>query len=147
MNEQRVIQIGGSLVIPESELSYETCHGSGPGGQSVNTSDSAVQLRFDVVNSPSLPEDMRIRLLGAAGKYVNAEGVLVIRSDKYRQQLRNKFAAREKFIAMLLKVALPPVPRKWTPIPIVSNEARLELKKRVSLTKRHRRKPSIEEDE
>ena len=56
-------------------------------------------------------------------------------------------AAREKFIAMLLKVALPPVPRKWTPIPIVSNEARLELKKRVSLTKRHRRKPSIEEDE
>ena len=147
MNDQRVIQIGGSLVIPESELEYETCHASGPGGQGVNTSDSAVQLRFNVLASPSLPEDMRIRLLGAAGKYVNSEGILVIRSDHYRQQLRNKFAAREKFIALLLKVALPPASRKWTPIPIVSKEARLELKKRVSITKRHRRKPTVEDEE
>ncbi len=133
-------------MIPESELEYDTCHASGPGGQGVNTSDSAVQLRFNVLTSPSIPEDMRIRILGAAGNNVNSEGVLVIRSEQYRQQLRNKYAAREKFIALLLKVVLPPVPRKWTPVPFVSKEARLELKKRVSLTKRHRRKPSIEEE-
>ena len=147
MEDQRVIRIGGILEIPESELEYEYCHASGPGGQGVNTSDSAVRLRFNVLESKSLPEDLRIRLLGAAGNNISADGYLIITSQQYRQQLRNKFAVREKFITLLMKVALPPASRKWTPIPEVSKEARLALKKRVSLTKRHRRNPSPDDEE
>ena len=141
------IRIDSRVYIPESELEYETCRASGPGGQYVNTTDSAVQLRFNVLNSPSLPEVIRIRLLGIAGKLVNEDGVLVIKAQTFRHQLRNRFAVRERLIALLMKAATPPTPRKRTAVPRISREVRMELKHRVSLTKRHRRKVRPEEED
>ena len=143
----RYIQIGGRFAIPERELSYEFSRSSGPGGQHVNVTDSAVTLRFDVLGSTSLPDDVRIRLLAAAGSHVSSRGVLTLRCEKFRQQLRNRYAVREQFIALLMKVALPPATRRHTSVPRVEREARLELKKRVSLTKLRRRRPRADDED
>lgn len=144
MEQENVIRIGGNLVIPEDEIHYEACRASGNGGQNVNVTDSAVQLRFNIVDSPSLPDDVRIRLLAMGGKSVNSKGELVIKSQKFRQQLRNKYAAREVFISLLLKARTKRKARIRTGVPKFSKEVRLELKKRVSVIKRHRKSPPTE---
>lgn len=143
---KNVIRIGARVELPENEIEYEYCRASGPGGQYVNCTDSAVQLRFDALHSPSLPEDVRIRLLSQAGNAVTAEGAIVLKCQKFRQQLRNRFAVREQLIGMLLKAVVVPSTRRATGVPRISKEARLELKHRVSVTKRRRARPRLDGD-
>ena len=137
--ENGILHIGDKLSIPESEIEYEYCRSSGPGGQHVNTTDSAVHLRFDIIHSPSLPEDIRIRLLGLCGNQVNEDGVLDLFSQKFRRQLRNKYDVREKLIMLLLRAATPPRPRIKTKPTKASNERRLQEKARHSERKANRR--------
>ena len=131
--------IGDKLSIPESEIEYEFCKSSGPGGQHVNTTESAVQLRFDIIHSPSLPEDVRVRLLSLCGNQVNDDGVLVLYSQKFRRQLRNKFDVREKLISLLMRAVVAPRIRVKTKPTRASVERRLTEKARNSQRKDNRR--------
>lgn len=134
-----ILRIGDWLSIPESEIQYEYCRSSGPGGQHVNTTDSAVHLRFDILRSPSLPEDVRVRLLALCGNMVNDDGVLDLFSQKFRHQLRNKFDVREKFIVLLMRAAARPRPRVRTKPTKASVERRLDAKAQHSRRKAERK--------
>ncbi|WP_106402343.1 alternative ribosome rescue aminoacyl-tRNA hydrolase ArfB [Actinocorallia populi] len=134
------IPISGSVAIPEAELSWRFSRSSGPGGQHVNTSATAAELSFDVANSPSLPDPLRDRALQRlAHRLVN--GVLTIRAEEYRSQLRNRDAARER-LAALLRDAIAPPPRRRRPTKPSKGmiERRLENKKRRSTLKEGRRR-------
>ena len=127
------------IFIPDSELIFVTSRASGPGGQYVNRTESAVQLRFDAVHSPSLPEDVRQRLLKAR---LTADGILLIDVQEERSQLRNKELALEKLSALIAKALHPPKKRIRTKPTAASKERRLQQKKRDSETKRNRQKPT-----
>ncbi|MEU8799048.1 alternative ribosome rescue aminoacyl-tRNA hydrolase ArfB [Spirillospora sp. NPDC048819] len=132
------IHVRGSVSIPESELSWRFSRSSGPGGQHVNTSATAAELSFDVANSPSLPDTLKSRALDRlAGRLVR--GVLTIRAEEYRSQLRNRDAARTRLATILADATAPP-PKKRIPkkVPRGINERRLENKKRRSAIKRQR---------
>ena len=129
------------LFIPEAELVFTTTRASGPGGQYVNRTESAVQLRFDATHSPSLPEDVRQRLLKAVASRLTAEGLLLIDVQKERSQLRNKELALEKLAALITKALHPPKRRIRTKPTAASKEKRLQQKKRDSEIKKNRRKP------
>ena len=147
MTEGRKLWIGGRLAIPESELEYQCSRASGPGGQHVNVTDTAVQLRFHVLGSPSLPDEVRVRLLAIAGRSVTSDGWLLLDCCKCRRQLRNRAAVRERFVELVLKALTPPRPRVRTKVPRISKQVRLELKARRSLTKRQRRAPRPGDDD
>ncbi|GAA0567691.1 alternative ribosome rescue aminoacyl-tRNA hydrolase ArfB [Actinomadura livida] len=132
------IQVSGSVSIPESELNWRFSRSSGPGGQHVNTSATAAELSFDVANSPSLPEHLRARALDRLGGRL-VRGVLTVRAEEYRSQLRNRDAARARLAALLADATAPP-PKRRIPkkVPRGINERRLENKKRRSAVKRQR---------
>ncbi len=134
-----ILQIGDRLSIPENEIQYEYCRSSGPGGQNVNKTDSAVHLRFDILHSPSLPEDVRVKLLALCGNMVNDDGVLDLFSQKFRHQLRNKFDVREKLIVLLMRAAKPERKRIKTKPTKASVERRLEEKAQHSQQKSERK--------
>ena len=141
-----MIQITPTINIDEHELQLEFVRASGPGGQKVNKVATAVQLRFDVINSPSLPDDVRTRLIRIAGKRMTEDGVLVIEAKRYRTQDRNRKDAIDRLISLIQKAAVQPKPRRKTKPTLASKERRLENKRRRSETKRRRReKPSSEE--
>jgi ribosome-associated protein len=101
------VRLRGSVVIPDSELRWRFSRSSGPGGQHVNTSDTAVELSFDVARSAALPETYRERALGRlAGRLV--DGVLTVRAEEHRSQLRNREAAKERLAALLTEATAPP---------------------------------------
>jgi ribosome-associated protein len=122
----------------ENELTFEYIRASGPGGQNVNKVATAVQLRFDVANSPSLREDVKTRLVKLAGKRVTVDGVLVIEAKKYRTQEQNRFDALERFYGLLKKASERPKTRRVTKPTRASKEKRLEEKRRRGETKRTR---------
>lgn len=122
----------------EKELRFEYIRASGPGGQNVNKVATAVQLRFDVTNSPSLREDVKARLVKLAGKRVTADGVLVIEAKKYRTQEQNRFDALERFYGLLKLASQTPKTRRATKPTRASKEKRLEEKKRRGEVKRTR---------
>ncbi|MBI5934693.1 MAG: aminoacyl-tRNA hydrolase [Chloroflexi bacterium] len=122
----------------EKEISFEYIRASGPGGQNVNKVATAVQLRFDVANSPSLREDVKARLMKLAGKRVTTDGVLVIEAKKYRTQEQNRFDALERFYGLLKKASERPKTRKATRPTRASKEKRLEEKRKRGETKRTR---------
>ncbi|WP_242909132.1 alternative ribosome rescue aminoacyl-tRNA hydrolase ArfB [Actinomadura terrae] len=131
------LHIRGSVSVPESELRWRFSRSSGPGGQHVNTSATAAELSYDVAAS-SLPEPYKTRALERlAGRLVR--GVLTIRAEEFRSQLRNRDAARARLAAILAEATAPP-PKKRVPkkIPRGINERRLENKKRRSNVKRSR---------
>ena len=133
------IQIGRSVVIPASELKWRFSRSSGPGGQSVNTSDSRVELLFDVASSLSLPKVWRERALKRLASKLN-DGVLRVVSHEERSQYLNRRAAEERLAAVLREAtAPPPRPRRPTKPTKASVERRLSAKKRRSETKRTRR--------
>jgi ribosome-associated protein len=127
------------IVIPENELEERFIRSSGPGGQNVNKVSSAVQLRFDVRNSPSLPEPVRAALLRASG--VTLDGVLVITAQRFREQEKNRADARDRLAELIRRAATPPKPRRATKVPKSSTRQRLENKKRRAEIKRGRGRP------
>jgi ribosome-associated protein len=138
-----MIQVTPHIVIDESELVESFVRSSGPGGQNVNKVSSAVQLRFDARRSPSLPNDVAIRLMKIAGKRLTKDGVIVIAAQQHRQQERNRADARERLFEMIREAAIPPVPRRATKVPRSEKKKRLEGKKRRSQIKSLRqRRPS-----
>jgi ribosome-associated protein len=134
-----MIVITPSLAIDESEISESFVRASGPGGQHVNTSSTAVQLRFDARRSPSLPADVAIRLMKLAGSRLTQDGVIVIQAQSHRSLKRNREEALARLVEMIGKAAIPPRPRRATKPPRASKERRLASKGRRSLVKSTRR--------
>jgi ribosome-associated protein len=133
------LRVSRSVVIPEGELTWRFSHASGPGGQSVNTADSRVQLSFDVETSGALGPVQRARALQRL-RHRLVDGVLTVSASEARSQLRNREAARDRLAAILREaIAPPPPPRKPTRRTTASVERRLEEKKRRSRVKRLRR--------
>ncbi len=133
------LRVNGWLVIPAGELDERFSRSSGPGGQSVNTTDSRVELSFDVRNSPSLPEHARRRALERLSGRLT-EGVLTVAASRERSQLLNRLAARERMVAVLREaIAAPPPPRIATRPSRAARERRVEDKRRHARIKRNRR--------
>lgn len=127
------------LAIAENEIEEKFIRATGPGGQNVNKVATAVQLRFDVQHSPSLPEAVRARLLRLAAKRVTAEGVLVIEAQRFRTQEENRQDARKRLVVLIRKAAVAPKPRRPTKPTAASQARRLDSKRRQSQRKRLRR--------
>src|SRR5215467_8595352 len=96
-----MLQVSATIRIPDSELSESFVRASGPGGQNVNKVASAVELRFDVARSPSLPEPLRARLLARRDRRLTADGVLVIQANRFRDQAKNRDDARARLAALI----------------------------------------------
>ena len=125
-------------VIPEHELQERFVRASGPGGQNVNKVATAVELRFDVAGSRSLPEPVRARLLARRDRRVTDDGVLVINAQRFRTQDRNRQDARERLAAFIATGLRAPVPRIATRPTRASKQRRLDAKRRSSTIKRGR---------
>ncbi|MGW2333157.1 alternative ribosome rescue aminoacyl-tRNA hydrolase ArfB [Streptomyces sp. NPDC001685] len=130
--------IRGSVTLPEAELMWRFSRSGGPGGQHVNTSDSQVELRFDLAATEALPEVWKRRALERlAGRLV--DGVLTVRSSEHRSQWRNRETAAVRMASLLAEAtAPPPKPRRPTRVPRGINERRLQQKKQRAQTKRGR---------
>ncbi len=133
------IWITGALAIDPAEIEESFVRAAGPGGQHVNKSSTAVQLRFDVRRSPSLPHDVRARLERLAGRRLTLEGVLVLVAQGERSQKRNREEALARLIALVRAAARPPTPRKPTRPPRASKQRRLSEKKQRGALKTLRR--------
>lgn len=140
-----MIYITRTITIDESEIHEEFIRASGPGGQNVNRVATAVQLRFDVGSSPSLPDDVRQRLIRLAGRRVTGDGVLIIDARRFRTQERNRKDAVDRLVDLIRKAAEKPKPRRKTRQTLASKRRQLEAKRRRGETKRMRRPVSLSE--
>ncbi len=134
-----MLEITPTLAIDESELSEEFVRASGPGGQNINKVETAVQLRFNVLTSPSLPEWVRLRLRQLAGNRMTDEGELIIEAKRYRSQLQNREDARMQLADLIRQATIRPKIRRKTKPTAASQRKRLERKSQRSETKRQRR--------
>lgn len=140
-----MIRITPSIAIDESELREDFLRASGPGGQNVQKVESAVQLRFNIFESPSLPEPVRARLAVLAGRRLAANGDLIISAQKFRSQERNRADALERLIALIREAARPPPPpRRPTRPTLASKKRRLDGKKQRGAIKSFRGKPDLD---
>ncbi|MGH6931008.1 MAG: alternative ribosome rescue aminoacyl-tRNA hydrolase ArfB [Dongiaceae bacterium] len=140
-----MIRITNRILLDERELSESFMRAGGPGGQNVNKLATAVQLRFDVRDSPSLPPEVRERLERLAGRRLTSLGVLIITAQRHRTQERNRQDARERLIDLIRRAAVPPVPRRPTKPTRASRRRRLESKTRRAKLKRLRGARMIED--
>ncbi|RLC63312.1 MAG: aminoacyl-tRNA hydrolase [Chloroflexi bacterium] len=136
-----MIRVTKNIAIDENELEYDFIRASGPGGQHVNRSATAVQLRFDVANSPSLPDDVRKRLMRLAGNRLTDQGVLIIEAKRFRSQERNRQDAIGRLVELIRQAARKPKVRRKTRPTRASQERRLREKRRRSEIKRRRKSP------
>ena len=134
-----LIPINCHLFLDDSEIEESFIRASGPGGQNVNKVSSAVQLRFDLSGSRSLPEDVRERLARLAGRRLTRDGVIVIIAQRYRTQERNRQDALDRLVALIRRAAEPPTPRRPTKPSRAAKERRLEAKARRAAVKQQRR--------
>lgn len=132
------MRISRSIDIPESELVERFTRAEGPGGQHVNRTESAVELRFDVARSPALPETVRARVLARRDRRVTRDGVLVIQARRFRDQARNREDARARLAGVLRGALTVPKTRIGTRPTRASKERRLAGKKRRGALKRKR---------
>jgi ribosome-associated protein len=133
-----MLEVTPGLVIDESELDERFVRASGPGGQNVNKVATAVELRFDVANSPKLPPDVRERLRVLAGSRMTSDGVLLIDARRHRTQAQNREDARLRLTELLRQALVRPKRRRKTRPTKSSVEKRVESKKRRAQTKRGR---------
>ena len=136
-----MLTVSHSIALPESELVERFLRADGPGGQHVNRTESAVELRFDVAGSPSLPEEIRARLLQRRDRRLTAEGVLVIQGRRFRDQGRNRDDVRERLAEIIRGALVPPKKRVATKPTRASKERRLAGKQQRSRIKQGRGKP------
>ncbi len=141
-----MICVTRTISIDEGEIREEFIRASGPGGQNVNKVATAVQLRFDVSRSTSLPDDVRQRLIRLAGRRITTDGVLIIEARRFRTQQRNRQDAIDRLIELVRKAAKRPKPRRKTKPTLASKKRRMETKRRRSDTKRTRGAISPSED-
>lgn len=139
-----MIEVTATIAIDENEIAESFIRASGPGGQNVNKVATAVQVRFDVRNSPSLPEPVRHRLARLAGSRMTLDGVLIITAEAYRSQEANRRDAVERLVALIRQAATPPTPRRPTRPTHASKRRRLEAKARRAGIKRLRSGPPEE---
>lgn len=133
-----VLKISNQITIPQSELSFDFIRASGPGGQNINKVSSAVQLRFDVLNSAALPEQVKQRLLKLTGKRISSEGVLLIEAKRYRNQERNKQDSLDRLAGLIQKALQEPKKRKKTQPSRAEKERHLAEKRKRSQLKSSR---------
>jgi ribosome-associated protein len=139
------IQITRTVAIDPAELDESFVRGAGPGGQNVNKVASAVQLRFDLLNSPNIPEPMKRRVAALAGSRLTKEGVIVITSNSHRDQPLNRAEALARLVALLREGAFVPKPRIATRPTLASKTRRLEGKTVRSTVKKLRGRPGNED--
>jgi len=135
-----MIRITDRIAIDDEEIEESFVRASGPGGQNVNKLSTAVELRFDVRRSPTLPADVRARLERLAGRRLTQEGVLLITAQRHRTQERNRQDALDRLVELIQRAAIPPVPRRPTRPTAASRQRRLEAKRQRSAIKRKREK-------
>jgi ribosome-associated protein len=133
-----MLQLTPSIAIPDEELVERFVRSSGPGGQNVNKVATAVELRFDAGQSPSLPEALRMRLLARRDHRITDDGVVIISAQRYRTQDRNRQDARERLLGLLRAALKPPKPRIATKPTRGSKERRLTSKRERASVKRQR---------
>jgi ribosome-associated protein len=144
-HDRAMLKVTDTISIDDSELEESFVRSSGPGGQNVNKVSSAVQLRFDARHSPSLPNDVAIRLMKLAGHRLTKDGVIVIVAQEHRDQSRNRAEARERLFDLIRQAAVRPTVRRATKVPKSAKRERLESKKRRSGIKSLRqRKPNFD---
>jgi len=133
-----MIRVNAQIELDEREIQEDFVRASGPGGQNVNKVSTAVQLRFDVARSPSLPDPVRARLATLAGRRLTLDGVLIIEAERYRSQRRNRDDALERLIELIREACEVDKPRHPTRPTLASKKRRLEGKQRRGETKKLR---------
>jgi len=136
-----MLDVDGTLQIPDDELVERFVRAAGPGGQNVNKVSSAVELRFDIASSRALPDDVRARLLARADRRVTDAGVLVIQANRFRDQAKNREDARARLAGILSAALHVPKRRIATRPTRASKERRIDAKKTRSAIKRNRGAP------
>jgi ribosome-associated protein len=133
-----MIRVNAQIELDEREIQEDFVRASGPGGQNVNKVSTAVQLRFDVARSPSLPGLVRERLIALAGRRLTQDGVLILSAERYRSQRRNRDDALERLIELIREASEVDKPRRPTRPTLASKKRRLDSKQRRGETKKLR---------
>ncbi|MHB0987124.1 MAG: alternative ribosome rescue aminoacyl-tRNA hydrolase ArfB [Bellilinea sp.] len=134
-----MIEITPTLALEDKELVLDFIHASGPGGQNVNKVSSAVQLRFDAANSPSLPAEVKERLTKLAGSRMTEDGILIIEAKRFRSQEKNRADAVQRLVTLIQKAAEPPKKRKPPRPSVTARAARVRAKRQRGELKRTRK--------
>ena len=134
-----MLKINDDVIIPESEIEFSAIRAQGPGGQNVNKVASAIHLRFDIANSTTLSDDIKERLLDLNDRRISKSGVVVIKSQRYRNQDKNRDDALQRLEDLIRKAMVVQKPRKKTRPSKMAKEKRLEEKARRSRLKQSRR--------
>ncbi len=134
-----MIKINGQIFLQDNEIKFNFIRSSGPGGQNVNKVATAVQLRFDVVHSPSLPQEVRERLMKIAKNQLNKSGEIVMTGKRYRTQERNRQDVIKRLVTLIQCATHVPKPRKKRKLPKSVDEKRLAEKKHRSMIKKLRK--------
>lgn len=141
-----MIHITPTIAIKEDEIRFDFIRASGPGGQNVNKVATAVQLRFDVRNSPSFSDDIRNRLICLAGRRITEHGILIIEAKRFRSQKQNRKNAINRFIKLIRKASEKPKTRIKTKLSLASKKRAMQAKKHRAEKKKLRRPVSIHND-
>jgi len=140
-----MLNISPAIRIPVNEISFDYIRASGPGGQHVNKTSTAVQLRFHIIKSPSLPEDVKRRLLQQGGSRLTTEGELIIAARRFRSQEANRRDALERLCSIIEHAARPARKRRSTRVPSASRRRRLSAKRMRGQVKKLRAKSYSDE--
>jgi ribosome-associated protein len=140
-----MLKITSTICLPDRELVFEYQRASGPGGQNVNKVATAVQLRFDVRRSASLPDDVRRRVIHLAGRRLTEDGILILLGRRFRTQEQNRADVLARLQELIARAAVAPKRRKPTRPTGSSRERRLQSKRRIADRKTSRRRRHLEE--